>query len=156
MTNILIIDDQPHLQELFALELRDEGYTVMRAGDAETAKRCVGNWNLDLVLLDLYLSGFEGWNLLHEIKGENPNLPVIIVTAYDTYSDDPRVSQADGYFIKNFAHFDRLKEKIVDLLKKTQSEHSHNHTRKEENRAHPALKITKPQCSGGRNEVQRD
>ncbi len=156
MTNILIIDDQPHLLELFALELRDEGYRIMRAGDVEAAKRSVGSWNPDLVLLDLYLNGFEGWNLLHEIKCENPGLPVIIVTAYDTYSDDPRVSQADGYFIKNFAHFDRLKEKIVDVLKKAKSEHSHNHTREEENHAHPALRITKPPCSGGRNEVQRD
>ncbi|MFC1869549.1 response regulator [Thermodesulfobacteriota bacterium] len=67
MPNILIIDDQPHLQELFSQDLADEGYGVVGIADAEAAKRYFRDSKPDLpdlVLLDLYLDGFEGWDLL--------------------------------------------------------------------------------------------
>ena len=88
----------------------------MSTGDAESAKVCLENSKPDLVLLDLFLNGFEGWNVLHEIKRKDPHLPVLIVTAYDTYADDPRLSQADGYMVKSFVHLDELKHKIADVL----------------------------------------
>ena len=46
--------------------------------------------------------GAEGFGLLSDIKRRGPHLPIIIFTAYDTYVDDPRLSQADGYVIKSF------------------------------------------------------
>jgi DNA-binding NtrC family response regulator len=116
MANILIVDDQPHLQELFSEELVDEGHRAVSVSDAESVKGHLKDSKPDLVLLDLYLNGFEGWNLLHDIKCKYPNLPVLIVTAYDSYVDDPRVSQADGYIIKDFTALNGLKEKIVELL----------------------------------------
>jgi len=88
MVSILIVDDQPYIQELFSQELMGEGYKVLSTGDAESAKVCLENSKPDLVLLDLFLNGFEGWNVLHEIKRKDPHLPVLIVTAYDTYADD--------------------------------------------------------------------
>jgi two-component system response regulator (stage 0 sporulation protein F) len=116
MASILIIDDQPYIQELFSQELMDEGYKVLSTGDAESAKVYLENSKPDLVLLDLFLNGFEGWNVLQEIKRKDPHIPVLIVTAYDTYADDPRLSQADGYMVKSFVHFDELKHKIADVL----------------------------------------
>jgi len=116
MASILIVDDQSYIQELFSQELMDEGYKVLSTGDAESAKVYVENSKPDLVLLDLCLNGFEGWDVLHDIKSKYPHLPVIIVTAYDTYVDDPRVSQAAGYVVKSFFHFDELKQKIADVL----------------------------------------
>jgi len=38
------------------------------------------------------------------------------VTAYDSYVNDPRLSQAAGYIIKGFSAFDELKEKIAEVL----------------------------------------
>ena len=116
MASILIIDDQPYIQELFSQELMNEGYGVVSAGDAESAKVYVENSKPDLVLLDLYLNGLERWDVLHDIKSKDPHLPVLIVTAYDTYADDPRLSQADGYVVKSFVHFDELKHKIANVL----------------------------------------
>jgi DNA-binding response OmpR family regulator len=69
----------------------------------------------DIVLLDLYLDGPEGFGLLEDMKRQYPHLPVIIVTAYDSYRDDPRVSHADGYVVKSI-HFDELKLKIARVL----------------------------------------
>jgi two-component system response regulator (stage 0 sporulation protein F) len=116
MHNIMIVDDQPHLCELISEELREEGYRVTCVGDAESVKAYFQNSRPDLVVLDLYLKGFEGWDLLHEIKSEYPQMPVLIVTAYDSYADDPRVSEADGYMVKSFRTLEGLKQKIAEIF----------------------------------------
>ncbi|MDY6881597.1 MAG: response regulator [Desulfatiglans sp.] len=116
MPNILIVDDQPFIRSLLSEELEDEGYTVESVGDSLLVEGRIKDREPDVVLLDLYLKGFEGWRILREIKGRNPDLPVLILTAYDSYADDPRVSEADGYVLKSFLHFDKLKQKIADVL----------------------------------------
>ena len=116
MSHILIVDDQPYLKELFSEELMEEGYRVVSVSDAEFLKGYFEDSKPDLVLLDLYLDGFEGGDILHYIKRKKPRLPVLIFTAYDSYVDDPRVSQADGYVIKSFSNLSGLKEKIVNVI----------------------------------------
>jgi two-component system response regulator (stage 0 sporulation protein F) len=116
MARILIVDDQPHMEDLFSGELVDEGHQVMCVGDAESARTCLDSSMPDMVLLDLYLKGFNGWEVLRDIKNRNPHLPVLIVTAYDSFMDDPRVSQADGYIVKSFTHLDEIKERIHSIL----------------------------------------
>jgi len=116
MLNMLIVDDQPHMQQLLCEELMDEGYSVAGVANAESVKRYLEDSKPDLVLLDLYLNGFEGWDVLHDIKSRYPRLSVLIVTAYDSYADDPRLSEADGYIVKSFGALERLKQKIADLI----------------------------------------
>lgn len=116
ISSILIVDDQPHLQQPFSQELMDEGYRVVSIGDAKSGMKYLADSKPDLVLLGLYLDGFEGSGLLADIKTRDPNLPVLIVTAYDTFVSDPRAFQADGYVVKSFLHFDELKRKIADML----------------------------------------
>jgi CheY-like chemotaxis protein len=116
MKEILVIDDQPCVRELIAEELTDEGYQVNGVVDAEEVGKHLKTSQPDLVLLDLYLKGFEGWDVLRTIKNRQPHVPVIIFTAYDSFSKDPRSALADGYLIKSFNAFDKLKEKIAMLL----------------------------------------
>lgn len=116
MEKIMVIDDQPNLQELLSLELIDEGFKVVSVTHAQSVSRCLNESKPDLVLLDLYLEGFQGWDVLKDIKAQYPGLPVIIVTAYDDFADDPRLSEADGYVLKDFVTLDRLKEKIGQIL----------------------------------------
>jgi len=116
MAEILIIDDQPYLQELLSSELTDEGLEVVSVTDAQFVSKYLQDSKPDLILLDLYLKGFEGWDILRDIKAKYPDLPVIIVTAYDNLVDDPRLSNADGYVVKNFSALDRLKEMIAQFL----------------------------------------
>jgi len=115
MAKILIIDDQPYVRELLSEELTDEGHRVASAGDANSALKRLKASNPDLVVLDLYLEGANGFGVLHDIKKQHPGLPVVIFTAYDSYVDDPRLSQADGYAIKS-PDLRPLKEKIANLL----------------------------------------
>jgi DNA-binding NtrC family response regulator len=116
MANILIVDDQQCVRELLSEELICEGYRVAGADDAESVWRHLRSSRPDLVVLDLCLDGrHDGFKILHNIKRKDPHLPVIIYTAYDSYREDPRLSQADGYLIKSIV-LDELKQKITDLL----------------------------------------
>lgn len=120
MANILIVDDQICVREFLTEELIVEGHQVHSVGDAESVREYFLISQPDLVLLDLYLEGPEGFGLFEDIKRQYPSLPVIIVTAYDSFVDDPRVSDADGYVIKSI-HSDKLKQKIAQVLNQQQS-----------------------------------
>jgi DNA-binding response OmpR family regulator len=117
MANILIVDDQACVRQLLSEELTDEGYRVTSVGDAESAKAHLKASQADLVLLDLYLDGPDGWDVLRDIKRQDPYLPVIIVTAYDSFRDDPRLSLAEGYVIKS-TDFRELKQEIANALRR--------------------------------------
>jgi DNA-binding NtrC family response regulator len=116
MPAILIVDDQPYIQHLFAVQLMDDDYTIIPAEDIEEARVCLNKFRVDLVILDLYIKGFQGFGLLNEVKEKHPDLPVLIVTAYDNLMNDPRATQADGYLIKNFHNIDYIGQKVHDLL----------------------------------------
>lgn len=120
MANILIVDDQACVRELLSEELLSEGYGVESVGDAESVRGYLRFSRPDLVLLDLYLDGCDGIGVLADIKRQHPQLPVIVHTAYDSFMDDPRLSQADGYVIKSVV-LDELKRKIADVLRQKPS-----------------------------------
>ena len=117
MANILIIDDQLWVREFLIEELTCVGYQVAAICDAKSVLEHLTVSLPDLVVLDLYLDGTDGFGVLSDIKRREPSLPIIIFTAYDTYVDDPRLSQADGYVIKSF-RLDELKQKVADVLKR--------------------------------------
>jgi len=116
MANILVVDDQRCVRELLSEELILEGYRVGTAGDSKSISGHLRFSRPDLVLLDLFLDEADGFGVFAEIKRHAPDLPVIIFTAYDSYREDPRLSQADGYVIKGMV-LDELKEKMAGVLK---------------------------------------
>ncbi len=83
--------------------------------DVALAKKRLSFSRPDAVLLDLYLDGPEGFALLGSIKQKYPDLPVIIVTAYDSFEEDPRLCLADGYVVKSL-DLNGLKSKIVSVV----------------------------------------
>jgi len=116
MQSILIVDDQPYMQHLFTVELTEKNYTIITAENIEKARTYLDSVKLNLVILDLYINGFKGWDLLEEIKQEHPGLPVLIVTAYDNLMNDPRAKKADGYLIKDFDNINNIGQKVRDLI----------------------------------------
>jgi DNA-binding NtrC family response regulator len=120
MARILIIDDQPCVRELLSEELLSEAYSVVTAGDGESVMGHLRFSRPDIVVLDLYLDDADGVGLFQKIKRQEPDLPIIIFTAYDSYREDPRLNEADGYVIKSMM-LDELKDKIAHALKSTQA-----------------------------------
>jgi CheY-like chemotaxis protein len=116
MIDILIVDDQPYLCGLLPPVLGGENCHITCAGSTESVKRWLAHSTPDVVLLEISLHGFDGWDVLHYIKTENPHVLVLIVTSYDSYLNDPRACKADGYMIKDFIHLELLEEKITRTL----------------------------------------
>ena len=82
--NILVIDDEASIRESLEVLLSLEGYKATMAVDGEEGLRMIEANNFDLVLLDLALPGQSGLELLPQIKERQPELPVIMITAYGT------------------------------------------------------------------------
>ena len=82
--SILVIDDEAGIRESLEVLLTLEGYSVRMANDGEQGLRILELENFDLVLLDLALPGQSGLELLPQIKERQPELPVIMITAYGT------------------------------------------------------------------------
>lgn len=116
MTKILIIDDQACIRRLVSDVLIANGYEVQAVGDAQSVNERLASFQPDLVLLDLYLDGPDGFDLLKDIKRKQPKLPVIIMTAYDSYGGDPRLSEADRYMIKGLNFCEDVIEAIEEIL----------------------------------------
>ncbi|MDY6838194.1 MAG: response regulator [Thermodesulfobacteriota bacterium] len=117
METILIVDDQQCVREYLSDELISEGYGVQTAANPESVTSHLARSRPDLMLLDLFLDGPQGFALLDEIRAHYSGLPVIVFTAYDSFKDDPRLSWVDGYVMKSF-DLRELKEKIAHVLGK--------------------------------------
>ena len=83
MKTILIADDDQAIRRTLELHLTEEGYAVLTAANGREAVDLALAKNIDLILLDLRLSGMDGFEVLTLIKEKRPSLPVIMVTAYD-------------------------------------------------------------------------
>ncbi|MCP4897209.1 MAG: sigma-54-dependent Fis family transcriptional regulator [bacterium] len=83
---ILIVDDDKAVVTSLALLLKQAGYGTHSAADPEAALTLLDKVSVDLVLQDMNFSrqttGEEGLDLLRRIKGRNPHLPVVLITAW--------------------------------------------------------------------------
>ncbi len=82
MENILIVDDEKNYPMIIGEILQEEGYTSMTASSGMEALDILKNQSIDLILTDVKMPGMSGIQLLEKIKEINPDIPVIIMTAY--------------------------------------------------------------------------
>ncbi|ADH85768.1 sigma-54-dependent transcriptional regulator [Desulfurivibrio alkaliphilus] len=82
MKTILVVDDEPNYLVILSELLRDEGYETFTAGSAEEGLEIARHTDLDLIITDMRMPGMDGLELLKTIKGINPSLPVIMITAF--------------------------------------------------------------------------
>jgi len=107
MARILVVEDEPAIAELVAINLRHAGHEVTLAGDARQAQLEVDAVLPDLVVLDWMLPGQSGLALAREWRGaaRTRGLPIIMLTAR---ADEPDVvagldAGADDYVAKPFS-----------------------------------------------------
>jgi DNA-binding NtrC family response regulator len=81
---ILIIDDEPNMRWVLGRALEQAGYTIHGASGGEEAASLLLREAIDLVLLDLKLKGEDGLTLLRRLRERQPDLVVIMLTAYGT------------------------------------------------------------------------
>jgi DNA-binding NtrC family response regulator len=82
--DVLLVEDEPVVREAAARILRPEGLTLDRVEDVDGALARLRRSDYRVVLCDLMLPGFSGFDLLERVTGERPQLPVILITGYAT------------------------------------------------------------------------
>jgi len=81
---ILLVDDEEAQRTVLGGFLRKRGFDVLAAGTVDEALRIAGARTLDLVLTDLRMPGASGLDLLQAIRAINPEVPVVLMTAFGT------------------------------------------------------------------------
>lgn len=117
--SILIVEDDPDINQLLAEILISEGYQVTQAYSGSEGKLCASQQPYSLYLLDLMLPGLTGEELLPIIR-QVSNAPVIVLSAKETPQDKVALLRtgADDYLTKPF-HPDELLARIAICLRRT-------------------------------------
>jgi two-component system, OmpR family, response regulator len=87
MVNILLVDDNEKIRKLMEIYLKQEGYHVLHAENGERALEVLAETNADLVIADIMMPEMDGYELTKELRDANFNMPILMVTAKDTFTD---------------------------------------------------------------------
>jgi CheY-like chemotaxis protein len=114
--SILVVDDEPSILRMISRVLIETGCEVMTAGSAETALELVEASEPSVVIADIRLPGMSGVELTAEIKRDRPDVPVLLISAFQ----EPSAHDADGFIGKPFDNDELLDE--VNRLMNTRAE----------------------------------
>jgi two-component system response regulator FlrC len=103
--NVLVVEDDADLREALVDTLLLTGYQCIEADSGEQALLQLKSHQIDLVISDVQMGGMSGLSLLKSMKGQHPNLPILLMTAYGTIDDAVQAMQdgACNYIAKPFA-----------------------------------------------------
>jgi two-component system response regulator PilR (NtrC family) len=82
LASVLVVDDEPIMQEILGEFLRDEGYGIEVAGSGEEGLECARQRFYDCAIVDLMMPGIDGIETMQKLREIDPSLPVIMVTAF--------------------------------------------------------------------------
>lgn len=117
---ILVIEDEPILQEQLAAILTKQGYAVDCAGDGEEGLYQGTEYPYDLAIIDLGLPKIDGIEVIKRLRKDNKNFPILILTARDQWQEKVigLDSGADDYLTKPF-EMDELLARVKALLRRS-------------------------------------
>jgi len=110
MNNILVVDDDQNILKVIKMRLEAEGYGVGTALQGEKAVTIARDKVFDLAIVDLKLAGKDGIELMEDLHQVNPELPIIILTAYGTINNAVKAMKkgACSYLTKPFEYHELL------------------------------------------------
>jgi two-component system OmpR family response regulator len=104
-TKVLVVDDEPNIAALLSATLRMVGFEVVTAEDGTGALRSAGEFEPDLVVLDVMLPDLDGFEVARRLRAAGRAVPVLFLTARDAVED--RISGltvgGDDYVTKPFS-----------------------------------------------------
>ena len=117
---ILTVDDEPSLIELLSMAMRYEGWEVHTAQTGNQAVSVARSVRPDAIVLDMMLPDFDGMEVMRRIRAEDPDVPVIFLTARDGVSDRVAglTAGGDDYVTKPFS-LEELIARLRGLLRRS-------------------------------------
>jgi len=118
MNPICIVDDESSICSTIAGILTDEGYTALVFPDAESFWQKLDTVEPSLVLLDVWLPGMDGMQLLKRLQERFPGLPVIMMSGHAGIEAAVTTIKAGAYdFLEKPLHLEVLLDKVASALK---------------------------------------
>jgi two-component system nitrogen regulation response regulator NtrX len=117
---ILIVDDEPTIRRTLAGVLEDEGYVVDSAEDGEDALRMLRAKRPDLILLDVWMPGMDGLEVLQLIQKEFPGQRVVMMSGHGNIETAVRATKLGAYdFVEKPLNLDKLVIVLRNALEAT-------------------------------------
>ena len=86
-TRLLVVEDEPPIQDMLAMSLAFVGYDVLRANSGSEAVALATQHRIDLALLDVMLPDMDGFDVLRRLRQVHPDMAAVFVTARDALED---------------------------------------------------------------------
>ncbi|WNS40708.1 response regulator transcription factor [Paenibacillus sp. MMS20-IR301] len=102
MFNILVVEDDAKLRQLFCTVLTRNGYRAVPAGGGEEALAVLDKEYIDLIICDIMMPRMDGYELTQTLRDNNQQLPILMVTARENFADKQRgfLVGIDDYMVK--------------------------------------------------------
>ncbi|MBI5027395.1 MAG: response regulator transcription factor [Actinobacteria bacterium] len=117
---VLTVDDESSLTELLSMALRYEGWEVTTAASGLAAVKAAREVRPDAIVLDMMLPDFDGLEVMRRVRAEQPDVPVIFLTAKDALDDriGGLTAGGDDYVTKPFS-VEELVARLRALLRRS-------------------------------------
>ncbi len=116
---ILLVEDEETLAVGLDYNLQEEGYRVVWADDGKKALQCLESQSFDLIILDIMLPYYNGFEIAEHIREKWPRMPILMLTARTGHQDRVLGLElgADDYLTKPF-HLQELLARIKGMLRR--------------------------------------
>jgi len=94
MFNILLVEDDKNIRKLMQTVLQQNGYNTLCASDGKEALAIFDKEHIDLIICDIMMPNIDGYELTDSLRSANHNLPVLMVTAKESFNDKKK-----GFFV---------------------------------------------------------
>ncbi len=94
---VLVVEDDEEMRRLLEDELREAGYEVLTAGSGSEGLERLGRAEVDVVVTDMMMPGMKGSELLAEVRARDPEVPVVIITAFGSIDSAVDAMRAGAY-----------------------------------------------------------
>lgn len=129
MFSILVVEDDKNLLKLMCAALKRSGYMPYKAADGYEALDVMDKVSVDLIISDIMMPNMDGYELTREIRSAGLEMPVLMVTAKESFGDK-RIgfqSGADDYMVKPI-NIDEMVLRVGALLRRARMAAEHKLT----------------------------
>ncbi|MEM7094303.1 MAG: response regulator transcription factor [Actinomycetota bacterium] len=118
-SRILVVEDEPAINDIVSTALRYQGHTVVQCDDGLDGLRLGESETFDLIVLDVMLPGLDGFEICRRLRDQGTFAPVLFLTARDDPSDRIQgfVTGGDDYLTKPFS-VDELVLRVAAILRR--------------------------------------